>query len=165
MKARLQPLTVAFFFSTWSLFALLTLKSTQIHSYSLNQSFSNFFVLRPCYIMQIASMEKIELFLVTYRNAMRRSCQQRGSVIHLTPLTLFSSSFFELLTPQRPGFRSLPNQRFITTKLPKLSLWNLSREKITYLAFVRAKKFFKIYLIKYAKLQFSKVTSIFTFRH
>ena len=29
-----------------------------------------------------------------------------------------------------------------------------------YLTFVRAKKFLKIYLIKYAKLQFSKVTTI-----
>ena len=37
-------------------------------------------------------------------------------------LTLFSSSFFELLTPQRPGFRSPLNQRFITQKLLKLSL-------------------------------------------
>ena len=37
-------------------------------------------------------------------------------------LTLFSSSFFELLTPERPGFRSPPNQLFITSKLLKLSL-------------------------------------------
>ena len=73
-------------------------------------------------------------------------------------LTLFSSSFVELLTPQQPGFRSPPNQQYITPKLLKLTLRNLSRVKIIYLAFVRAKQFLKIQLVKYAKIQFSKVT-------
>ena len=38
------------------------------------------------------------------------------------PLTLFSSTFFEVLTPQRLGFRSPAKLRFITQKLLKLSL-------------------------------------------
>ena len=67
-------------------------------------------------------------------------------------LNLFFSTFFELLTPQRPGFRSPPKFRFITPKLLQLFLCNFSKVKIIYLTFVGAKKFFKIHLTKYAQL-------------
>ena len=44
--------------------------------------------------MQITSSEKIGLFFITYQNTMSRSCQQRGNVIYLTPLTDQSRLFF-----------------------------------------------------------------------
>ena len=113
-----------------------------------------------CFQSSVYCTDKSVLFLLLTTRKNSKKLKLFGII-----LTLFSSSFFELLTSQRPGFSSPPILRFITPKLLKLSLLNLSRVKIIYLIFVRAKKFLKIHLIKYAKLQFSKVTTIFTFRH
>ena len=70
-------------------------------------------------------LNNIDNWLMTNKlslNIDKTKCMHFKTLNTPTPnLTLFSSSFFELLTPQRPGFRSPPNQRFITSKLLKLS--------------------------------------------
>ena len=70
-------------------------------------------------------------------------------------LTLFSSSFFELLTPQRPGFRSPPNQQFITPKLLNPLMTTIRKRHNIFVIFLRScifslietkmKKYLKIY--------------------